>query len=70
MPALVFFSTRIIANGATGIFFSFFVPRNFRQKSSDRFSIVLAECDLTFDHASTLYTHAAGKHYYNQGSIS
>lgn len=24
------------------------------------------ECELTFDHASTLYTHAAGKHYYNQ----
>ena len=27
---------------------------------------LLLECELTFDHASTLYTHVAGKHYYNQ----
>ena len=40
-------------------------PKTFSQawlKHLKKFS----ECDLTFDHASTLYTHVAGKHYYNQ----
>lgn len=27
---------------------------------------LFVECDLSFDNASTLYTHAAGKHYYAQ----